>query len=393
MRHILLIVLLFLSFSASADYYWTISGTGGQWPSAAAACQAVYPRFKRADMAANGRSAQCVYRYGDNDDRDYLYTSTYRNGTACTPPKVYNTATGACDDPPVPSDDECKTKPTYTKIVQFSFVDGQAVIPVDPEIKDHCIFEPGDPKNCTSTQCEFDMSPSGNDNPADNTDGTDPEKSLQDYLDDLAKKFDCVKTANGYVGCSNAQQTPPDVDPDDRCFPGYSWSGSTCVATPGGPASNNNSGSGSGGGTNPGTGGGDGGDGGTNPGTGGGDGGGDGGDNGGGGGDDDGGGDPKEKLEEPKAGSWTDALKEWDGKVTEAQKEFKEKIKQNADSLKGVFDLNLGEGGGALPCDSFTVWKTSVSLCFTPYEDKLVYLKYALMFMASVLAAFIVLKD
>lgn len=90
------------SSSAFADYYWTISGTNGQWPSAAAACQAVYPRFKRADMAANGRSAQCVYRYGDNDDRDYLYTSTYRNGTACTPPKTYNSATGACDDPPPP---------------------------------------------------------------------------------------------------------------------------------------------------------------------------------------------------------------------------------------------------------------------------------------------------
>ena len=88
------------SSSAFADYYWTISGTGGKWPSAVAACQAVYPRFKRVDMAANGRSAQCVYRYGDNDDRDYLYTSTYRNGTACTAPKTYNSATGACDDPP-----------------------------------------------------------------------------------------------------------------------------------------------------------------------------------------------------------------------------------------------------------------------------------------------------
>lgn len=102
MRRLILVFLLFFSIEASADYYWTISGTGGQWPSAPAACQAVYPRFKRVDMAANGRSAQCVYRYGDNDDRDYLYTSTYRNGTACTPPKTYNSATGACDDPPPP---------------------------------------------------------------------------------------------------------------------------------------------------------------------------------------------------------------------------------------------------------------------------------------------------
>ncbi|NMZ58166.1 hypothetical protein [Pseudomonas nitroreducens] len=324
-----------------------------------------------------------------------MYSSTYRYGTECVAPKVYNSATGACDDPPAPSDDDCKTRDPYTKIVQFSFVDGQAVIPVDPEIKDHCIYEPGEPQNCTATQCEFDMSPSGNDDPSDNADGTDPEKSLQDYLDDLAKKFDCVKTVNGYIGCTNAQQTPPDVDPDHRCFPGYSWSGTTCVATPGGPAENNNSGSGSGGGNNGGGNNGGGSDGGTNPGTGSGEGGGDGGNTGGGGGDDgsDGGDGPTEELEQPKQGSWDEALKEWDAKVEEAKDTFRDKIKTNADQLRGVFDLNLGEGGGKLPCDTFTVWKKSVSLCFTAYEEKLSYLRYALMFMASVLAAFAILKE
>ncbi|TLX69533.1 hypothetical protein FAS41_30740 [Pseudomonas nicosulfuronedens] len=98
-------------------------------------------------------------------------------------------------------------------------------------------------------------------------------------------------------------------------------------------------------------------------------------------------------MAQPKQGNWDDALTTWEAKVAEAKKEFSEKIKENADQLKGVFDLKLGEGGGKLPCDTFVVWKKTVSLCFTEYEEKLSYLRYALMFMASVLAAFVILKE
>ncbi len=332
---------------------------------------------------------RCSLKSAGSSQANDLDISRY--GDSCPANHEFDPTTGSCVATK-PTDAECKTRDAYTQIVQFSFVDGQAVISVDPEVKDQCIYEPGEPKNCTSTQCEFDMSPSGNDDMSDNPEN--PDQQLQDYLDELAKKFDCVKTVNGTVGCTNAQQTPPDVDPEDKCFPGYSWSGTTCVATPGGPAENNNSGSGSGGGNNGGnTGGGS--EGGTNPGTGGGDGGSDGGGNSGGGSDNgtDGGDGPSESLEQPKQGSWDEALEEWDAKVEEAKEQFRDKIKENADQLKGVFDVNLGEGGGKLPCDTFTVWKKPVSLCFTAYEEKLSYLRYALMFMASVLAAFAILKE
>ncbi|MBD9632876.1 permease [Pseudomonas sp. PDM19] len=184
---------------------------------------------------------------------------------------------------------------------------------------------------------------------------------------------------------------PPDIDPDDKCPDGYSWSGSACFPTTGGGNENPDN---PGGNTGGGDGGNNGGDGGSNPGTGNGDGGGStGGGTGGGDGGTNGGDGPKESLAQPKQGNWDDALSTWEAKVAEAKKEFSEKIKENADQLKGVFDLNLGEGGGKLPCDTFVVWKKTVSLCFTPYEEKLSYLRYALMFMASVLAAFVILKE
>ncbi|MCY1524497.1 hypothetical protein D9M68_594330 [compost metagenome] len=61
--------------------------------------------------------------------------------------------------------------------------------------------------------------------------------------------------------------------------------------------------------------------------------------------------------------------------------------------MKGAFDLNLGSGGGKLPCNSFTVFKQSISLCFTDYVETLGYLRNILLVMAALLAALIILKD
>ncbi|OQR27883.1 hypothetical protein BWR15_29365 [Pseudomonas sp. T] len=183
------------------------------------------------------------------------------------------------------------------------------------------------------------------------------------------------------------------MDPDDKCPDGYSWSGSACFPTTGGgnenpDGSGGNAGDGNSGGGNSG-----GGDGSGNSGSGDGDGNGGGSSGGGSNEGTNGGSGPKQSLVQPKQGGWEESLTTWTAKVDEAKKAFSEKIKENADQLKGVFDLNLGEGGGKLPCDTFVVWKKTVSLCFTPYEEKLSYLRYALMFMASVLAAFVILKE
>lgn len=58
-----------------------------------------------------------------------------------------------------------------------------------------------------------------------------------------------------------------------------------------------------------------------------------------------------------------------------------------------MFDLNLGQGAGTLPCDRFTVFGQTLSLCLTNYSTQLSYLRNILLLVASVVAAVIVLRD
>jgi len=289
-RAITVIVLIVTSISAHAvDYYW--GEPAGLYKSATAYCLAnkgIHTDV-RAELTSES-TANCVGFHPSI--RDYVtFANVARAGDACPGGYSYDASItngkSQCLPPP---DAQCRLENPYVKVVQFAFAaDGSVVLDIDSEIKNGCIYEPGMPENCTDAKCDIPMTPVGNDDPTDNTEN--PTDDLQKYLDELAKKFDCVKTANGNVGCTNAQQTPPDIDPDDKCPKGYSWSGTTCIATPGGPAENNNSGSGGGGNNGGNNGGGSsGGDNGGNNGggNGGDDGGGDGGNNGGGGDDGDG---------------------------------------------------------------------------------------------------------
>ncbi|MED5608359.1 hypothetical protein VV867_11750 [Pseudomonas sp. JH-2] len=307
----------------------------------------------------------------------------------CEEINVYNSQTGECKV----SDGYCLAQSAYTKKVQFSFSDGATVFALDPDIKDGCIYEPGEPKNCTETSCDVEMKPVGNDDMSDNS--GNPDRDIQDYLDELAKNFKCEKTENGTVGCTNAEQTTPDVDPDDKCPDGYSWSGTACFPTTGNGNENPDGGGSSGGGSSSG-----GGDGGSSGGGSGGEGAGEGdGSSSGGGGGNNGNGDDgtddglTNSLEEPKAGNWDGANSEWDERLEQAKAELKEKVRQNTEALKGVFDLNLGTGGGSLPCDSFTLFGRPMSLCFDSYTDTLAGMRNALLLVASVIAAFVILKD
>lgn len=210
---------------------------------------------------------------------------------------------------------------------------------------------------------------------------------------------------------ANAPPNPdPPVDPNDpidprnNCGRGYAWSGTTCVRywdpdTPTDPSNpdpgngGNNGGGNTGGGNNGGgnTGGGD--TGGTDPGTG------NGGGGGGGDGDDGGDGDgaPTEKLEQGEQGSFDETLKEWDEKIADIQVELDKKIAEYTGLFSGVFDLNLGGSGGSLPCYSVPIKigaaSTSGKLCIADYERELSFLRYILLLVAAVVAAFIVLRD
>lgn len=253
LRSLLIFIALSPSFVFAADdfYYWMKNGGGSHFDSPQSACvQAA------TDMATGSAGSwtyisssvtkqdettfRCFGSFARKDSsplNNYLVANISRVGSSCKAGYTYNSATGVCAPP---SDAECRLRDPYTKVFQFAFINGAVVLQLDSEVKDGCIYDVAEPKNCTDTQCDVEMSPVGNDDMSDNTDN--PTQDLQDYLDELSKKFDCVKTPNGTVGCSNSETTPPDIDPDNKCPPGYSWSGTSCFSTPGGPADHDNSG-------------------------------------------------------------------------------------------------------------------------------------------------------
>ncbi|MBD9632877.1 hypothetical protein [Pseudomonas sp. PDM19] len=214
MRQALLLLALLAGFSSSAfaeEYYWYMVN-GDRYPSPQAACDGYvakgYPTTGLRNAVAEAYvlpmdtkiSFRCHFynQLGENYGRLPLS----RGGDTCS--GSYDTNTGICTRP---SDAECKTRGNYTKTIQFSYTDGGAVLELDPEIKDGCVYEPGTPDSCDDNVCTVDMIPVGNDDMSDNPDN--PDQQLQDYLDELAKKFECSKTANGTVGCTGAQTTPP----------------------------------------------------------------------------------------------------------------------------------------------------------------------------------------
>ena len=291
----ILILLLFLMPPLSAyssEYIWTTTSWSGNTysgPSPFSACaQIPYDNqfvFDHLDRISDTQFRCVALRVSDGAIHSGM--SAIRSGDSCPSGTVFNGLTGVCDPP---TDGECLAKSLYTKTIQYSFADGSAVLGLDADIKDGCIYEPGEPKNCTDTQCEVEMKPVGNNVMSDNS--GNPDQDLQDYLDELAKQFKCEHVANGTVGCSAAETTPPDIDPDDKCPDGYSWSGTACFPTNGGGNENpdNPTPGGDGGSSGGGSTGGSGGDGGST----GGDGSGDGSSGGGGGGNDGDDGDDKE---------------------------------------------------------------------------------------------------
>lgn len=107
---------------------------------------------------------------------------------------------------------------------------------------------------------------------------------------------------------------------------------------------------------------------------------------------------PTKSLGQGDKGDFTEANTEWDAKVEAVKGELSDKIEEYKTLFSGKFDLNLGEGGGKLTCDTFPVdfgrfGSTTIRFCPNDYAEYLVYLKYALILGASVIAAMIILRD
>jgi len=103
---------------------------------------------------------------------------------------------------------------------------------------------------------------------------------------------------------------------------------------------------------------------------------------------------PSRNLQQGEQGSFAEGLSEWDERIADARAELDQKLDEYGALFKGVFDLNLGAGGGSLPCETFSIRTGGVSLriCPADYSEQLSYLRYVLLLAAAALAAVIVLR-
>ncbi|MFY1021364.1 hypothetical protein [Ectopseudomonas khazarica] len=103
---------------------------------------------------------------------------------------------------------------------------------------------------------------------------------------------------------------------------------------------------------------------------------------------------PSKGLSQGEQGSFDEALTEWDQRIADARAELDQQLSEYGALFSGVFELNLSEGGGSLPCDSINLSHgATYRLCIADFSDPLSWLRYALLLGAAVIAAYIVLRN
>lgn len=399
-----LLCLLFGS-PARADFHWYIDSTTYFGSSPAAACVAIAPHAGawptseyRYDSYYITRITEtqfdCYLRFRSPDGQEvvtrYNPIHVIRGPGSCDLPKVYDDQTGECNDPPKDCKSETGDILTRGSIAGIVVTNGRTYsLSQAPSSAcvDSCTFALKDEGRPRYTSCYL-------------VKGSQVDSFCNYILTGTGEPCSGWNWAQPETGDPlNPADTPdaPPSDPNDPgCPKGWSWSGTTCVKTPtdgdgggdkeGDKDKDPSGGGGVGGGGGDKDPGGDGQDGGTDgdkdkdkdPGS------------GTGGGKDP---DKGSSLKPPKAGSFDNANKEWEAKAEQARQLFNEKLKQQMNSFKGVFDVNLGQGAGSLPCERFTVLGQTLSICLTDYATELAYLRQILLLVASVIAATIVLRD
>lgn len=85
-------------------------------------------------------------------------------------------------------------------------------------------------------------------------------------------------------------------------------------------------------------------------------------------------------------------LEGWDDKIDKARTDLSAKLEsiKNEFSSSSLFGLNLGSGGGSLPCPSFEALGTTYGFCISDYGDNLSMIGDVLFMCCSLVAAFIV---
>lgn len=88
---------------------------------------------------------------------------------------------------------------------------------------------------------------------------------------------------------------------------------------------------------------------------------------------------------------------EWQTKIDAGRQQLDGLIDQYSALFSGAFDLNVSTGGGSLPCLNTPIsalgQSADIKICPADYEDQLIYLKYILLAVATILAGFIILRN
>lgn len=363
----LILMLLFATVARAEDYYWKIQSLPERFSSPSAACAAWAKAtgnpgeftFTGSMKARDQTSFWCEFTNNETGKTAAGYGPAARYGDSCPADTEYNKETGEC-------------KENKCKILAGSLYEKSHQAPISRFIN--------------YLGCEIAVSAiDGCIGPAEGQAGATYCKVIGSFTGNWF-------TSNGSCafGC--------DVGPGDGPPPGGDGgTGGDGGSNPPGGDGGSDGGTKPGGGDNGSSGGGGGGGGGGgNPpdgnsdgdGNSGGDGDGSGSDGGAGsdGGDGSGGG----GLKEPKQGSFDKTIKEYDDAIAKAQKDFQELQGKFESVLASKFDIHLGTGGGSLPCWDFTALGQRFDVCLTEYAKELSVIRYVVLFVAAMLAGWIV---
>lgn len=362
----LILMLLFATVARAEDYYWKIQSLPERFSSPSAACAAWAKAtgrpgeftFTGSMKARDQTSFWCEFTNNETGKTAAGYGPAGRYGDSCPADTEYNKETGEC-------------KENKCKILAGSLYEKSHQAPISRFIN--------------YLGCEIAVSAiDGCIGPAEGQAGATYCKVIGSFTGNWF-------TSNGSCafGC--------DVGPGDGPPPGGDGgTGGDGGSNPPGGDGGSDGGTKPGGGDNGSSGGGGGGGGGGNPpdgngdgdGNSGGDGDGSGSDGGAGsdGGDGSGGG----GLKEPKQGSFDKTIKEYDDAIAKAQKDFQELQGKFESVLASKFDIHLGTGGGSLPCWDFTALGQRFDVCLTEYAKELSVIRYVVLFIAAMLAGWIV---
>lgn len=91
-------------------------------------------------------------------------------------------------------------------------------------------------------------------------------------------------------------------------------------------------------------------------------------------------------------GNFADELAEMDQAIADSRADLRGKLDQMAELVTAQTQLSLSEGGGQLSCQIVPIAAlgSSIEICFSEYEDELANLRWIILFLAAVLAFYII---